>query len=141
MPELPEWVVPKLNEIRKAMGLEEANPDVNAFGYWAPVVRKVSDNLYRMYYSIVCPGSINGEGTWAERAFIGLMENPNPADNSGWVDKGYVITNASDRGLDFNVAADDWANCYYKFNAIDPAYIIRHQRPRSAICLPSRSDR
>jgi len=124
MPELPEWVVPKLNEIRKAMGLEEANPDVNAFGYWAPVVRKVSDNLYRMYYSIVCPGSINGEGTWAERAFIGLMENTNPADNSGWVDKGYVITNASDRGLDFNVAADDWANCYYKFNAIDPAYII-----------------
>ena len=29
-----------------------------------------------------------------------------------------------DRGLDFNVAPTDWANCYYKFNAIDPSVII-----------------
>lgn len=53
-----------------------------------------------MYYSIVCPGTISGDGTWSERAFIGLMENDNPANNDGWVDKGYVITNASDKGLD-----------------------------------------
>ena len=124
MQELPDWVIPKLNEIRTAMGLEEVNPSVDDFGYWAPCVRKVSSGLYRMYYSIVCPGTLSGDGTWSERAFIGLMENSDPANNSGWVDKGYVITNASDKGLDFNVPANDWANCYYKWNAIDPSYII-----------------
>lgn len=50
--------------------------------------------------------------------------NPNPANNEGWEDKGYVITNASDKGLNYNVQANDWANCYYKRNAIDPSYII-----------------
>lgn len=124
MQTLPDWVIPKLNEIRTAMGLEEVNPSVDDFGYWAPCVRKVSSGLYRMYYSIVCPGTLSGDGTWSERAFIGLMENSDPANNSGWVDKGYVITNASDKGLDFNVSADDWENCYYKWNAIDPSYII-----------------
>lgn len=124
MQELPDWVIPKLNEIRTAMGLEEVNPNIDDFGYWAPCVRKVSSGLYRMYYSIVCPGTLSGDGTWSERAFIGLMENSDPANNSGWVDKGYVITNASDKGLDFNVPANDWANCYYKWNAIDPSYII-----------------
>lgn len=124
MQTLPDWVIPKLNEIRTAMGLEEVNPSVDDFGYWAPCVRKVSSGLYRMYYSIVCSGTLSGDGTWSERAFIGLMENSDPANNSGWVDKGYVITNASDKGLDFNVPANDWANCYYKWNAIDPSYII-----------------
>lgn len=124
MPSLPEWVIPKLNEIRKEMGVPEKNPNVNEFGYWAPVVRKVKDGLYRMYYSIVCPGYINGENTWGERAFIGLMENSDPANNDGWVDKGYVITNASDKGLNFNVRPNDWGNCYYRYNAIDPTYII-----------------
>ena len=124
MKNLPEWVVPKLNEIRKEMGLAEINPNVNDFGYWAPVVRKVKNGLYRMYYSIVCPGTLNGANTWSERAFIGLMENNDPSNNDGWVDKGYVITNASDKGLNFNVKPDDWANCYYKWNAIDPSYVI-----------------
>lgn len=124
MPTLPGWVIPKLNEIRTAMGLMPVNPNVADFGYWAPVVRKVRSGLYRMYYSIVCPGNIDGANSWGERAFIGLMENTDPANNDGWVDKGYVITNASDRGLDFHVAPNDWGNCYYKFNAIDPSYII-----------------
>ena len=124
MKNLPDWVIPKLNEIRKAMGLTDVNPDKNAFGYWAPCVRKVKDGLYRMYYCIVCPGTIDGNGTWSERAFIGMMENTNPANNDGWVDKGYVITNPSDKGLNFRVRADDWANCYFKWNAIDPSYII-----------------
>lgn len=124
MPDLPEWIVPKLNEIRAEMGLPEATPAKSDFGYWAPSVVKVNDGLYRMYYSIVVPGLLNGDGTWGERAFIGLMENSDPANNSGWVDKGYVITNASDRNLDFNVPANDWGNCYYKFNAIDPSAII-----------------
>ena len=52
------------------------------------------------------------------------MENNDPSNNDGWVDKGYVITNASDKGLNFNVKPDDWANCYYKWNAIDPSYVI-----------------
>ena len=95
MPALPEWVVPKLNEVRASMGLPAAAPDENAFGYWAPSVVKVSDDLYRMYYSIIVPGLINGDNSWGERAFIGMMENSNPADNGAWVDKGYVITNAS----------------------------------------------
>lgn len=124
MKSLPDWVIPKLNEIRKEMGLPEVNPDKNAFGYWAPCVRKVKSGLYRMYYSIVCPGTINGNGTWSERAFIGMMENTDPSDNNGWVDKGYVITNASDKGLNFKVAANDWPNCYFRWNAIDPCYII-----------------
>ncbi len=124
MKNLPDWVIPKLNDIRKGMGLNEVNPDKNAFGYWAPCVRKVKSGLYRMYYSIVCPGKINGDGTWSERAFIGLMENSDPSNNNGWVDKGYVITNASDKELNFKVAVTDWGNCYYKWNAIDPTYII-----------------
>lgn len=124
MQSLPDWVIPKLNEIRQEMGLSEVTPNTDDFGYWAPCVRKVRNGLYRMYYSIVCPGTLDGDGTWSERAFIGLMENDNPANNDGWVDKGYVITNASDKGLNYHVAADNWANCYYKWNAIDPSYII-----------------
>ncbi len=127
MQSLPEWVIPKLNEIRIAMGLAATTSVEETFGTnycWAPCVRKVRNGLYRMYYSIVCPGTLNGNGTWSERAFIGVMENDNPANNDGWVDKGYVITNASDKGLNFNVAADNYPNCYYKWNAIDPSYII-----------------
>lgn len=124
MQSLPEWVIPKLNEIRQEMGLSEVTPNIADFGYWAPCVRKVRNGLYRMYYSIVCPGTLDGDGTWSERAFIGMMENDNPANNNGWVDKGYVITNASDKGLNFHIAADNWGNCYYKWNAIDPSYII-----------------
>ncbi|MBK5720960.1 arabinan endo-1,5-alpha-L-arabinosidase [Dysgonomonas sp. Marseille-P4677] len=126
MKNLPEWVLPKLNEIRKEMGLSESSGE-GEFGFWAPCVRKVQNGLYRMYYSIVCPGLLNGDGTWGERAFIGMMENSDPANNSGWVDKGYVVTNASDKGLNFNIPANDWANCYYKWNAIDPSYIITAQ--------------
>ena len=85
----------------------EVNHDINAFGYWAPCVRKVRNGLDRMYYSIVCSGTISGDGTWSERAFIGMMENTNPANNDGWEDKGYVITNASDKGLDLYVPAND----------------------------------
>lgn len=127
MQSLPSWVKPKLNEVRKAMGLGESTIDFNddtQFGYWAPCVRKVNDGLYRMYYAITCPGTIDGDGTWSERCFIGMMENTSPANNAGWVDKGYVLTNASDKGLDFHVNATDYANCYFKWNAIDPSYII-----------------
>lgn len=125
---LPSWVKDKLNEIRAEMGVPERDDSYFAndldFGYWAPCVRKVSSNLYRMYYCITCPGTINGNGTWSERAFIGLMESSDPSDVNSWEDKGYVITNASDKGLNFNVNNTDWNNCYFKYNAIDPSYII-----------------
>lgn len=124
MPSLPGWVIPKLNEIRSEMGLSEVSPETADFGYWAPCVRKVRNGLYRMYYSIVCPGYLDGANSWGERAFIGLLESSNPGDNNGWEDKGYVITNASDKGLNFHIRPDNWANCYYKWNAIDPSYLI-----------------
>ena len=124
MPELPSWVKPKLNEIRKAMGLGESTANFNNCGYWAPCVRKVKNGLYRMYYVITIEGTIDGPNTWGERAFIGLMETSNPADVSSWEDKGYVITNYSDKELNYKVAPNDWANCYFLWNAIDPSYII-----------------
>ena len=124
---LPSWVKTKLNEFRKGMGVAERPDSYFAndldFGFWAPCVRKVNDHLYRMYYAITCPGTINGDGTWSERAFIGLMETSDPASNK-WEDKGYVITNASDKGLNFKVKSNNWANCYFKYNAIDPTYVI-----------------
>lgn len=124
---LPSWIKTKLNEFRKGMGVAERPDSYFAndldFGFWAPCVRKVNDHLYRMYYAITCPGTINGDGTWSERAFIGLMETSDPASNK-WEDKGYVITNASDKGLNFKVRSDDWTNCYFKYNAIDPTYVI-----------------
>ena len=134
---LPSWVQPKLNEIRNAMGLANSTSNFSddlKFGYWAPCARKVKDGLYRMYYCIVCPGLIDGDYSWGERAFIGLMETSDPSDLTKWEDKGYVITNYSDKELDYstspynnNVTKKDpkiWEKCYYKYNAIDPSYII-----------------
>lgn len=126
MQSLPSWIKPKLNEIRAAMGLSASTIDwTNGdFGYWAPCVRKVRNGLYRMYYSITMPGYINGSNSWGERAFIGLMETATPWDVNSWEDKGYVITNASDKGLNFNVSPTAWEQCYFYYNAIDPSYII-----------------
>ena len=124
METLPSWIIPKLNEIRGDMGLPPANPKAEDFGYWAPVAKNLGNGKYRMYYSIVVPGLLNGENSWGERAFIGMMETDNPADHKSWQDKGYVITNSSDHGLNFNISPTDFGNCYYRFNAIDPSYVI-----------------
>lgn len=126
---LPSWVQPKLNEIRNAMGLANSTTNFSddlQFGYWAPCARKVRDGLYRMYYCIVCPGYIDPNKTsWGERAFIGLMETTDPSDLSKWEDKGYVVTNYSDRDPSkIYVSPTAWESCYYKYNAIDPSYII-----------------
>lgn len=123
MPNTPSWVQTKLNEIRAEMGLGTSTAGTN-YGYWAPCVRKVKTGLYRMYYCIVVPGTIDGDGTWSERAFIGLMETSNPGDVNSWKDKGFVITNYSDKELNYRVPATDWANCYFKYNAIDPSFVI-----------------
>lgn len=124
MPNLPSWVQKKLNDIRAAMGLGASTANLNNCGYWAPCVRKVKDGLYRMYYVITIDGTIDGPNTWGERAFIGLMETSTPANVNSWVDKGYVITNYSDRELNYKVNPTSWEQCYYKYNAIDPSYII-----------------
>ena len=127
---VPTWMKAKLNEIRKAMGLGTSTTDFrnqNQFGYWAPCVRRISKELYRMYYVVTLPGTINGAGTWSERCFIGLMETKNPADIDSWVDKGYVVTNYSDLELNYKVSATDYAHCYFKYNAIDPSLIINEK--------------
>ena len=127
---VPTWMKAKLNEIRKAMGLGTSTTDFrnqNQFGYWAPCVRRISKDLYRMYYVVTLPGTINGAGTWSERCFIGLMETKNPADIDSWVDKGYVVTNYSDLELNYKVSATDYAHCYFKYNAIDPSLIINEK--------------
>ena len=127
---VPTWMTVKLNEIRKAMGLGTSTTDFrnqNQFGYWAPCVRRISKDLYRMYYVVTLPGTINGAGTWSERCFIGLMETKNPADIDSWVDKGFVVTNYSDLELNYKVSATDYAHCYFKYNAIDPSLIINEK--------------
>ena len=81
----PAWIKEKLNEYRAACGLAPIdNPE---YGYWAPVIRKVNDQLYRMYYSVVVTNLIDGSNSWTERAFIGLSETTDPASNI-WEDKG-----------------------------------------------------
>lgn len=128
MPSLPAWVEPKLNEIRANMGLGPTTADLSKCGYWAPCARKVHDGLYRMYYVITIDGTINGEGTWGERAFIGLMETATPWKVDSWEDKGFVITNYSDKDLNYQVGEGDyWQQCYFKYNAIDPTYIITEE--------------
>ena len=126
MQEAPAWVKTKLNEIRSEQGLDPIeNP---SYGYWAPCARKVNDHLYRMYYCIVVnnyikTGGRTYDGSWTERAFIGVMETSDPASNN-WEDKGFVICSSSDKGTNWNRASEgDW-NAYFKFNAIDPSFII-----------------
>lgn len=122
MQEAPAWVKEKLNTLRAEEGLAPIeNPN---YGYWAPVVRKIRNGLYRMYYCIVVNDNIDGENSWGERAFIGLMETADPASNQ-WEDKGYVICSSSDKGMnDYGrPSASDW-NAYFKYNAIDPALVI-----------------
>lgn len=129
MPSTPAWVKDSLNNMRSREGLDPIeNP---TFGHWAPVVRKVG-NVYRMYYSIVVQNYIktgkantesNFDGSWTERAFIGLRETTSLKDNE-WTDHGMVVCSISDRPGEWNRAnLQDW-NGYFKWNAIDPTYIV-----------------
>jgi arabinan endo-1,5-alpha-L-arabinosidase len=131
----PVWVTDSLNAIRTRMGLEAiAEKDIN-YGYWAPVVRRVNvggKDILRMYYSIVINNYIktgkanttaNFDGSWTERAFIGMCESTDPA-GAEWVDKGYVVSSSSDRGKNYSRSGlSDW-NAYFYYNAIDPTYIV-----------------
>ena len=132
----PAWVKDSCNAVRTRMGLpllgstEQNKP---AFGYWAPVARKIKDGLYRLYYCIILDnyiktGNITAgndfDGSWSERAYIGMMETSDPASNV-WVDKGYVICSSSDKikGGYARSSTNDW-NGYFKWNAIDPSLEI-----------------
>lgn len=133
--EAPAWVADSLNAIRGRMGLEAIPEQEINYGYWAPVVRKVNvggQDKLRMYYSVIIDNYIktgkantaaNFDGSWVERAFIGMCESTDPAGGV-WEDKGFVTTSSSDRGLDYSRSStNDWSGYFY-YNAIDPSYIV-----------------
>ncbi len=120
MEDAPAWVKEKMNEYRAEVGLEAI--DSPNYGYWAPVIRNCGGGLYRMYYSIVISNTITSTSSWGEKAFIGLMETSTPEDNYSWVDKGMVVCCATDHGTNWD--ATGWENAYFRWNAIDPSYIV-----------------
>jgi arabinan endo-1,5-alpha-L-arabinosidase len=123
MAEAPAWVKETMNAKRAAMGLPAI--DNPKYGYWAPCVRKVGSK-FRMYYSIVVDELITGTDgatSWGERPYIGLMETTSLASNV-WEDKGMVVCSEPDGVVDYvRDGNNDW-NSYYKFNGIDPSYIV-----------------
>ena len=133
MMDVPAWVLETANEYRAELGLPAITDP--QYLYWAPVARRVSSGLYRMYYAIGLDNFIktgkssrdanNFDGSWTERAFIGMMETSDPASNN-WVDKGMVICSASDRGTNWTRASidGDYGTAYFRYNAIDPTFII-----------------
>lgn len=126
----PAWVKDTLNASRQRVGLPAiASPQ---YGFWAPCVRKVRSGLYRMYYAIVVDNYLltgkantaaNFDKSWTERAFIGVMETTDPATNK-WEDKGIVLSSMSDKGRSWGRSdLNNWS-AYFRYNAIDPAYVI-----------------
>ena len=131
----PSWVYTRLNEIRKRMGLDIIARADLSYGYWAPVVRTVNVGgveKLRMYYCIVIDNYIKGgkptsaafDGSWTERAFIGMAETTSP-ETGNWTDYGFVTCSSSDKGKDGWARANtnDW-DAYFYYNAIDPTYIV-----------------
>ena len=131
----PSWVADSLNAIRTRMGLEIIPKENINYGFWAPVVRRVNvggKDILRMYYCIIIDNYIktgkannaaNFDGSWVERAFIGMCESSDPA-GAKWTDKGFVTTSSSDRGKDFTrTSLSNW-DAYFYYNAIDPTYIV-----------------
>jgi beta-xylosidase len=111
MEDQPQWALDSVNAYFARMGRAKVNKLTN-MGYWAPVVRKINDNLYRMYYCLVPD----------EWAFIGMMETTDPASNN-WVDKGYVISSSSDKAASAYGTGSQWGG-WFCFNAIDPTYEV-----------------
>jgi arabinan endo-1,5-alpha-L-arabinosidase len=117
------------------MGLGAIAKDNIIYGYWAPVVRRVNvggQEILRMYYSIVIDNyiktgkantSANFDGSWTERAFIGMCESTDPA-GAVWTDKGFVTCSSSDRGKNYSRSSLSNWDAYFYYNAIDPTYIV-----------------
>jgi len=131
----PSWVADSLNAIRSRMGLATIAQNNIRYGFWAPVVRRVNvggQEILRMYYSIVIDNyiktgkantSANFDGSWTERAFIGMCESTDPA-GAKWTDKGFVTCSSSDRGKDYSRSGLSSWDAYFYYNAIDPTYIV-----------------
>ena len=111
MMDQPQWALDSVNAFFERMGRAKVSKLSN-MGYWAPVVRMIDDNLYRMYYCLVPD----------EWAFIGMMETTDPASNK-WEDKGYVISSSSDKAASAYGTGSQWGG-WFCFNAIDPTYEV-----------------
>ncbi len=125
---VPSWVKDSLNNIRAEMD-PPLDPIKNPnYGFWAPHITKVNDT-YRLYYSVVVTNPIVGSNTdssWTERAFIGLAETTDLSSNN-WEDKGMVIHSVADgKETYYRDGGNDWSG-YFKFNAIDPSYVVTPQ--------------
>jgi arabinan endo-1,5-alpha-L-arabinosidase len=122
---VPAWVKDSLNNKRARMVPALPPIDNPNYGYWAPCIRKVG-NKYRLYYSVVVINPIVGSDfntSWSERAFIGLAESDDLSTNN-WTDKGMVVCSEPDGIQSYTRnGGSDW-NAYFKFNAIDPSFII-----------------
>lgn len=141
MNDTPAWVLETCNNYRTELGLPAITAP--AYLYWAPCARNLGNGTYRMYYAIGFENFIktgdavkynsqgkvtNFDGSWTERAFIGMMETNDPASNH-WVDKGMVICSGSDRGTNWTRASadGDYGSTYFRYNGIDPTFIITPQ--------------
>ncbi|MCR5139036.1 MAG: arabinan endo-1,5-alpha-L-arabinosidase [Bacteroidaceae bacterium] len=111
MDDCPAWALDTINALYARLGRAPLSSLTN-MGYWAPVARKISDNLYRMYYCLVPD----------EWAVIGLMETTDPASNV-WEDKGFVICSSSDKTASSFGTGSKWGG-WFRFNAIDPTYVV-----------------
>lgn len=121
----PAWIKDSLNNKRARMN--PALPPIQNpnYGFWAPHIKKVG-NKYRLYYSVVVTNPIVGNDnnlSWTERAFIGLAESDDLSTNV-WTDKGMVVCSEPDGVKTYNRSGgNDW-EAYFKFNAIDPSFIV-----------------
>ena len=107
----PQWALDSVNAYFSRMGRAQVTK-LTDMGYWAPVVRKINNDLYRMYYCLVP----------SEWAFIGMMETTDPASNK-WEDKGFVISSSSDKSASAYGTGSQWGG-WFCFNAIDPTYEV-----------------
>jgi len=111
MDDCPTWALDSVNAFFSRMGREPVSA-LTDIGYWAPVARRIADDLYRMYYCLVAE-------QWS---LIGLMETSDPASNQ-WEDRGYVVCSSSDKAASAYGTGSQWGG-WFRFNAIDPSFII-----------------
>ncbi|MCW3091801.1 MAG: arabinan endo,5-alpha-L-arabinosidase [Ferruginibacter sp.] len=122
---VPAWVKDSLNNKRARMSPSLPAIQNPSYGCWAPCIRKVGTK-YRLYYAVVVTDPIVGSDynvSWSERAFIGLAESDDLASNV-WTDKGMVVCSEPDGVKTYTRnGGNDW-DAYFKFNAIDPSFIV-----------------
>lgn len=111
MDDCPAWALDSVRAYYSRMGREPVG-ELTGMGYWAPVARRIADDLYRMYYCLVAD-------QWA---LIGLMETSDPASNA-WEDRGFVICSSSDKAASAFGTGSQWGG-WFRFNAIDPTYVV-----------------